>query len=424
MSERWKLYLVPWLGFILALAMHLWQIGQPPTIVGDEISFVHDGQEYVLGHTYFDPHPPLGKMQLGAVFTYLGYTPVTWRTVNAVEGALLVPLLWWLVWRLTRQRMAAGLMVVLTLLDGFLLVDSRLGLINVPYVLYALTALACTLKAIEARRPGWWLLGAGAMMGAAISVKWLAGTMIVPTIVWWCWPKVIGWKRHPQQPLWSWPLALVSFVFLPLAVYWLVFVIHFAWLGLPNTFWQLNSQMLDYQLRVPSSGDPYAAPWWGWLLMWQPALYWAQTVGAKIAAIWSMPNPWLWWTGSVAVGYSLIRGWRDPIIRGLNMFGLMAWLSFALIQRVMYSYHAWPFGIFSAMMVSVYLGRWWNRKPKVVWTYVVISLVVCIWFVPWWYGRPLSPTQQHLRRWLPGWYVRPASITPTSATPRPATRPT
>lgn len=420
MTDRWKLYLIPWLGFVLALGMHLWHLGQPSTLIGDEVFFVNDGQDYVLGQHYFDPHPPLGKEQLGAVFTYAGFTPVTWRILNAIEGALIIPLVWWLVWKLSRRARAAHLAAGLMLLDGFLLLDSRLGLINVPYILYALVAVAAILKSLEGRRVAEWLMLSGLFFGAAISVKWLAGALVVPAIIIWCWPQYFGLQRVQARRWGHWLLAACAWLIIPAAMYATVFAIHFAWLGLPSNFWGLHSQMLEYQLRVPATGDPYGAPWWGWLIMWQPALYWFHVVGAKTQTMWSLPNPWIWWTGSIAVVWSMIRGWRDYPTRTLNIFLLATWIPFAFIHRIMYSYHAIPFGIFSMMLLATYLDRWWELRKKIVISYFVIAVVVFAWFLPWWYGWSLSSTQQHLRRWLPGWSIRPGTAGTVSATPRPA----
>lgn len=412
MSYRWKLYLVPWLGFVVALSMHLWHLNQPPTIVSDEVSFVRDGWDYVTGQSYFDPHPPLGKEQLGAVFTYFGYQPFTWRILNAVEGALIVPLLWWLLWRLTRSRVAANVAVIFTLLDGFLLTESRLGLINVPYILYSLAALVCVLKATEWRRPGRWLLFAGVMIGAAASVKWLALTMIVPTMALWFWPQFFGQKKNTEQPKWIWPVAIGSLIFLPLVIYWLVFRIHFAWLGTTDTFFQTNIKMLNYNLSVPAIGDPYGQPWWGWLAMWQPFLYWSQAIGQKISVIWSMPNPWLWWTGALALIYSLFRGWRLPATRLLNILLLTTWLPFVGIQRIMYSYHAMPFGLFLIVLLAIFSAQLWSRYRRYVIGYVVVAVAVFLWFLPWYMNIPLSAPQHKLRQWLPGWKVTiPANAT-------------
>lgn len=405
MSKQGRNLWWPWLGFLLAIGLRLWQLGMPTTLVSDEISFVRDGQRYLIQQAYFDPHPPLGKEQLGAVFTFFGYTPFTWRIINAVEGALLAPLLWWLAWRLTRRRAAAALAVVFTLLDGLLLVDSRLGLINVPYLLYSLAALAAVLKALEARRPTRWLAAAGLAAGAAVSVKWLALSIVLPSVGLWFWPNLFGQTRRSDQAKANPWLASGLLILLPLALYWLAFFVHFHWLHQPSTFLATNLKMLNYHLSVPAAGDPYAQPRWGWLVMWQPFLYWSQVVGTKVSAVWSLPNPWLWWTGVVAFVGSLITGWRRPARRLLTIFLLASWLPFAFIQRIMYSYHALPFDLFLILLLAVIGGELWTRFRWAVIGYVAVALAVFLWFAPWYLNLPLSRTQYRWRQWLPRWGV-------------------
>src|SRR4029077_11955498 len=128
--------------------------------------------------------------------------------------------------------------------------------------------------ALEVRRPVWWLLVAGVMTGAAGSGKRLGFKIIGPTLFLWFFPHLFDQTKNSEQPRWTWPVAIGCFFFLPAVIYWLVFRLHFGWLGLPDTFFQLNQQMLNYHLSVPAIGDPYAQPWLGWLVMWQPLLYW------------------------------------------------------------------------------------------------------------------------------------------------------
>ncbi len=404
-NERMKNWW-PWLGFVVALSMHLWQLEQPAQLVSDEVFFVNDGHDYVTHQTYFDPHPPLGKLQLGAVFSLAGFTPFTWRIINAVEGALIVPLLWWLVWRLTRQRTAANLAVILALADGMLLVESRLGLINVPYVLYSLAALAAVLKALDTRRPNGWLVTAGVMIGAGLAVKWLALLITAPAIALCFWPQIFGQHRDHNQTSGKKMFAAVCLLCIPAAVYWLVYRIHVGWLGISSGFWHLNLQMLNYHLSVPAVGDPYAAPWWGWLILWRPFVYWSRVVGEKMSAIWSLPNPWIWWTGVAIFLFSLIKGWRSPATRLLNILLLTTWLPFAVINRIMYSYHALPFDLILIMLIAVWLGQWWQKYRRWIATYLTVAGLVFAWFAPWYLNGPLSQPQQKLRQWLPTWTVK------------------
>lgn len=391
---------------MLALSLHLWHIGTPPTLVSDEVFFVNDGWSYVTHQPYFDPHPPLGKELLGAAMKFFGYSPVVWRTVNAIGGALFIPLLWWIVRRLTKSNVSATIAVILGLVDGLVLADSRLGMINIPFVLFSMIGLAGVLAALSSSHPRRWLFVTGTAIGLGISTKWIAALVGIPVVMLWCWPTLFGQQRTAlftrKMKIFSTFLLIVW----PLVIYWLVFVLHFSWLHIPGTFWSTNIQMLNYHLSVPPVGDPNAQPWWGWLLAWKPFPYWTDVHGTTISTIRSLPNVWVWWTGSLVVLWGLVRGWKDPVLRTLNIFVLFVWLPFAFISRLMYSYHAMLFGVFLIIIVSVWLGRLWTKHRRLVIAYIIISLATFILFVPWWLNIPLSAQQNQLRTWLPSWGVK------------------
>lgn len=399
-GQRW----IPWAGFVLALVLRFWNLGTPPQIVSDEVSFVNDGWAYVTHQTYFDPHPPLGKLELGLALKYFGFHPTVWRSLSAVGGALIIPLLWWIAWRMTKKRVAANIAMILVLLDGLLLVDSRLGLINISYILPALAAMASLLKSLEGRRPGPWLFIAGTCLGAAVATKWIALLVGGPMLIVWLWPQIFG-EQQLRRTLTTWLIGLWWLLAWPAIVYWLVFVWHFTWLGIPVTFIDTNLQLLNYHLSVPSAGDVYQQPWWGWLLAWRPFPYWYSSQLEHQSIIMSLPNPWIWWTGAVIFLVNLVRGWRDGVSRLLNMVLLFAWIPFAFIQRIMYSYHSLLFDVWLMLLLGVILDRAWDRHRTYVWIYIAIAAAVFIWFLPWYLNLPLTPAQHELRRWLPTWNI-------------------
>ncbi len=394
----------PLLGFSVALVLRLWNVGVPAQIVSDEVSFVNDGRAYVRHQTYFDPHPPLGKLGIGVAIQMFGDRPFVWRIVGAVEGAGIIPLLWWIVWRLTKRQSAATITMVLALVDGLLLVDSRLGLINIPYLFASLLAFAAVIKGLSASRPWPWLLLSGLFLGLGLSTKWIAVLVGIPLIICWIWPTAFGLVRNQQQKFSPWQ-TLLAFGIIPPLVYWVVFVIHFAWLGLPQTFWATNFQMLQYHVSVPSVGDPYKQPWLGWLLAWRPFPYWTEVIGDQISILRSLPNPWVWWSGSLLILYSLISGWRMGTVRLIHIFLLAAWLPFVFVQRIMYSYHALLFDIWMLVFLGIFLDRFWDRQRRRVITYISISVITFVWFAPWYLNIAMPQQQHRLRQWLPTWTV-------------------
>ncbi|MBI5467396.1 MAG: phospholipid carrier-dependent glycosyltransferase [Candidatus Kerfeldbacteria bacterium] len=412
MTAQQRRLIWPWLGFLIALGFHLWHLSIPATIVSDEVFFVTDARNYLTHTTYTDAHPPLGKLQMASILAAAGDAPTMWRIFNAVAGAFIIPVLWWLVWLISKRETAARLAVVLSLLDGFLLVDSRLGLINIPYILYSLLALSLTIFALRSARPWAILTGAAVAAGLALATKWLSLTMLVPALAIWVWPHWFGFERrsHPTARQFAWSLILLIGV--PILVYTKVFWLHFTWLGIPADFWGANVQLLQYHLAVPPTGDPYGAPWWGWLLLWRPFLYWSHTAGNTISVIWSMANPWLWWTGAAVFLYTLVTGWHQPAKRFLLVLLLMTWIPFGFIQRIMYSYHAIPFGLFVIALVSIWLSEQWPKRRRLVVGYILAAVFVFAWFLPWYLNLPLTTEQYRWRTWLPSWTIQSPPFQP------------
>lgn len=406
MQQRRFQYVVPLSGFVVALLLHFWHIGTPTQLVSDEASFVPDGWNYVQRQVYFDPHPPLGKMVLGLSMQMFGRLPDVWRGVGAMEAALLVPLIWWIVRRLTRRTVAANLATLLMLFDGQMLVDARLGMINIPFILAAFIVVAAILKALDARRPAIWLAVAGTAIGAAIATKWLAGMVVVPALLLWWRPSWFGQAAQSTRTRRSTWTAIGWLVAWPLMIYWLVFIIHFAWLGVLPTVVQTNIDMLKYHLSVPSTGDPNAQPWWGWGLAWRPFPYWTESTSRTVSVLRSLPNPWLWWSGMVMFIVGLVRGWNNPVHRWLLVSLLCAWLPFAGIQRVMYSYHMLTFNVLLSMYIAVVVSGFWPHKKIFFWMYIGFAAVVFFWFIPWYLNLPLSVSSAHLREWLPSWRIQ------------------
>ena len=75
---------------LAALALRVWQLGQPTDLVFDEVYFVEQGRNYLIGKDFMDPHPPLAKLTIGLGIWLIGDTPVGWRALNAGVGTALV----------------------------------------------------------------------------------------------------------------------------------------------------------------------------------------------------------------------------------------------------------------------------------------------------------------------------------------------
>lgn len=396
--------IVPIVGFLLALLMNFWHLGQPSQLISDEWYFVQDARHYLTHTPYVDAHPPLGKMQIGMMMKLFGDTPTVWRLVNAVEGALLVPLVWWIAWLLTKKTRVAALAMVFALFDGLRITDSRSGLINIPYVFYSLGAVACLLKARISQHLRWWLLAAGLLSGLAISVKWLAVLVIIPATIWWIWPKVFPSTavKENRGPIW---LNVVCLFLVPIITYLTIFFVHFAWLHQPTRIIDTNILMIHHHTHG-KTGHLYQQDWWGWPTLQQPFLYWTETTTDGQSYIWNMPHPIVWWSGWAVLLFGLLKKWPDRHWRWLMVFLLCSWLPFAFIRRDMFMYHAPPFSLMLGILLAVFLEAMWQKSKKIVLGYLTIVILGFVFFAPWFLNIPLSRDQQHWRQWMPGWTIK------------------
>lgn len=195
----------------LAALLRFWALGEPATLVFDELYYVRDAVSQ-LAHgvptTWPDDdpdfggerarsfgdqpgsvaHPPLGKWIIG--LGILAFGPDSgwgWRAAVAVAGTLTVAVTMRLGWLLSRRFAVACLAGLVLAIDGVHVVLSRVALLDGLLTLAVTVAALCAWQdhvAVSAaaararpapppllwRRP--WLLAAGLAFGCAAAVKW------------------------------------------------------------------------------------------------------------------------------------------------------------------------------------------------------------------------------------------------------------
>jgi len=173
--------------------MHFWGLSRFNQLVFDEIYYAKFSYSYFINGEYFDVHPPLGKYMIAIgmqiyhwlsgnplvkeattnIDTVTGLSANAYRLMNAAIGTVLPLCVGLLGFLLTRRFSFGVIATILTLCDGFLLVESRYSLINIYLVFFGVLALIAFVQALTTRR--WripWLILAGVFFGATTSVKW------------------------------------------------------------------------------------------------------------------------------------------------------------------------------------------------------------------------------------------------------------
>ena len=141
---HWPILLILVTGSIL----RFYNLGLIPGPVFDEVFYPAFALNYLKGETFLSVHPPLGPYLFTlSVYFYelLPWTdninfslanvesidPISYRWISAVSGVSLIFVGYKLALELLSRNGFALLVALFLALDGSLLVDSRLGLINI-----------------------------------------------------------------------------------------------------------------------------------------------------------------------------------------------------------------------------------------------------------------------------------------------------
>ncbi len=251
--ESW---LAPILFTILSFGVRLYRIGVNDAVVWDEAHFGKFGLYYLRHEFYHDVHPPLGKMLIGlsgylANYNglwdfplgekypdYIDYTKM--RVFQAVFSSLCVPLAYYTfkeIGFLIASTWLFTLMVALELsyvtLGKFILLDSML-------LFFTVATIFCFVRfdSINVRerhpltlRKWWkWILLLGTLIGCTCLVK-MVGLFVTTLIgiytVVDLWNKLgdrtLSWRLYTAH----WGARIVALIVVPMAIFLLLFKIHF-----------------------------------------------------------------------------------------------------------------------------------------------------------------------------------------------------
>ena len=445
-----KLYLP--IGFLLLIGsiLRFYNLGQIPWPVFDEVFYPVFALNYLEGKNFFSVHPPLGSylLSLGIYLYHLlpwtevisfGITdiedinPLAFRWVSALSGVMLIYVGYKLALEIFNQRGFALLVALFLTLDGSLLVDSRLGLINIFFSLFGLMAMLFFIKGIKGNSLSYFAL-AGFLLGAAVSVKWnglgfwLSGLLL--TLQFFILHKYITHHQDMKEVITIFHFKALGLVFLlPFIVYlafWLPDLLH----NNSNLIDQ-HSQMISYHFEnTDQKFHPYSSPWYTWPMMLRPIAYFFES-GAQsgsmiidvevFKAIHLFPNPALnffsliavvilslKWIGylSESLGNRTIR--EELYLSSFILFGFYAnFLPWALASRSTFIYHYQPAAIFSFFALAYFIYRLIQRntfETKLLYSFaLVLILLSSIYWLPIQLGLEISDESFYSKMWFDSW---------------------
>lgn len=389
-----------WLGPLLvalfAGVLRFWQLGRPRAIVFDETFYAKDawsmlrlGYEgtwpdrkiadpQILAHPQVIPlsgtgdfvaHPPMGKWVIALGEWMFGLDPVGWRFMAALLGTVSVLMLCRIGRRLFRSTALGCTAGALMAVDGLHYVMSRVALLDIVVMFFALAAFGCLLIDRDRARarlaaalpvgadglagpdPGTgdhagtgvrpWRLAAGFFLGLAAAVKWnglyFLAFFMVMTVLW-----DVGSRRlaGSGRPYWAvlrkdlgWSLlSVVPVALLTYLATWTGWFLsddgygrHWAdgrggtwsWIPAPlRSLWHYEYGVYQFNVGLHTP-HPYQSNPWSWLVLGRPVSYFYQSPslghdGCRSAAgcsqeILALGTPLLWWSACLALVYLLYR---------------------------------------------------------------------------------------------------------------------
>ena len=373
---------------ILSLAFFLAGIGKPAIMYYDEGLYVPEARAF--SHWAIDEptrthnlaRPPFGKMLMAVGIKVAGDTPFGWRVGCAVCGALtLVAVYFWTLLLLGDPR-AAALAAVLTLLNNFLFVMSRVGMMDSFLVFFLMWSILAYTAAIaldvSLGRRRLLLACCGLLIGLGAAVKWnaidtLAVLVLVSVALLWAArrspdsiPSLSRYARNMQRI--GVPSLLLGLFVAPVIFYSLTYWPLCRILGRPFNFAEVLGihRYMWYLSTHWATNKAITSAWYTWPFSLSP----------QRALSYLLANPVVAWGGIIALLLCLWRFAKTPALpEGLVLLLFAAnFFQWAVTpEKGLVYYYYYP----AVMILGVAIAVALRSLPRSIFG-VRISLVVVV----------------------------------------------
>lgn len=393
-KKKLRIFLFIVLGF--AFVTRIFNLGNPPTMYFDEVYHAFTAKVMIgtdatkawewwntppSGFAYEWTHPPLAKLGMILGMTIFGQNSFGYRVPGALLGVGAVFLIYLIAKNVFKDEVIGLLSAAVFSLDGLPLVMSRIGM-NDSYILFfSLLSIYLFSKQKD--------FFSAVSFGLAISSKWSA-LWAAPIIF-------VLWLKRKEK----FRLSILWFLFLPFAIYILVYLPMFTTGHDFATWWGMQKQMWWYHTGLRAT-HPYTSPWWSWPLLIRPIyLYTSEEVGGMVSRIYAMGNPFVFWFGTVSVAVCAVTAFFEKNKKlGLIVFSYLIFFApWAASPRIMFLYHYLP----SIPFLSIATAYVLRRNPKLIFGYLLICLLAFVYFYPHWTGLQVPLWLDRSYYWVTSW---------------------
>lgn len=203
------------------------------------------------------------------------------------------------------------------------------------------------------------------------------------------------------------PKLAISFILIPAVVYFVTYLPFFFHNYTWSDFIELQRQMFYYHSGLEAT-HPYQSSWWQWILIIRPVYLYLNTEGQGVAHIYSLGNPFIWWTGAIFLLYSLIEVVRkENLLLYFPILSVFAyWFPWSFSPRITFIYHFIPSLFFIILIIAYFLDLLWEKSRVgqfIVILYLVIAACTFFYFYPILAAVPISEGSHDRFFWLKGW---------------------
>lgn len=396
----------------------------------DEVYYAGSAYEFSTGQEMLEQtHPPFGKWIIALGEALFGVNPFGWRFMISLMATLMLPIMFWFVWRLFFIEEIALTATALLSLEFMHFTLGRIATIDTPVAFFILLMAALFLRYMQQireellagkekpdRKVRLWMVLASVATGLGVSTKWTAFYMMAAMalaflfcmILWSIQAETKEQKGFLRRCLIG---GLLSFSLIPLVLYTLSFsadcyTAGLSFLLLPQVMFAHSEYMLHFHDDIVFE-HPYASPWYTWLIDKVPLLDSGTFLpDSKTSVVATMGNPFILWAGLPALVHNLYRLiFKKDTTSGIILFGYTAMLlPWVFIKRTVFIYQYYGSILFLVMALAYSLYLLSKKWPLAKTIYMEATLLVFILFYPFISGMEISLAHiYYYLQWLPDW---------------------
>ncbi len=408
---------------LLFIFLRVWRISFPGETVFDEVYFPKMAHQYLSGESFFDIHPPLGKLIIAVGEMLFGNTQLGWRIMPLLAGIATIPVAYWTSLQVFGDKRVGFITALLIALDGLFIVYSRTGLMDGFLILFGLAAFGFAFvfrrRRVEGESAWLPLILTGLFAGLALAIKWI-GAGFLPVVGLITLVTLLVTKERkadvPDYLIWA-----VSMIVLPFMLYTVPFLANWQ-----TDFWHQfivwHQQSWGYNINLDAT-HPYSSKWWSWPFLVRPIWFYYKNVDGNIFGVDAIGNPLVWWGSTLAVVYTLMvlvysfvtrKRESAAIVNQKYLLPLLAvtigWAAFYVpwikVGRVLFLYHYFGSYLFALLLAGFWIGQAVSSGKYL--RYVIIALlaaftVVGLCFAPIWIAYPIPQAWFDRLMWFTSW---------------------